>query len=176
MRDGCRWGGVLCREPAGYGRFGSFCETHAAKLAALTPKRGPKKGAGGRVVRKPPKPVEPTCALLDCGTRAWKSDEPLRCYLHRNVPAEARYAPRVELCVMEGCTRAAKTRGYCREHVSQSPEAISLAERVLQRQEKLAARVPCAVDGCDVWASAKSATGRTCWLNHRAVKLDELSG
>lgn len=85
VRARCAWG-EGCREPAGHGRFGNFCETHAEALAAVeltaADLRAPK--AADPVAR---------CALTGCGNRAWGNLEPARCYFHRTVPPEVTIAP-----------------------------------------------------------------------------------
>jgi hypothetical protein len=93
----CR-SGDHCKEPAGFGRWGTFCEAHAEQLAAIakTYRRGPNAPAKAKPVGPIPVQQKVTvriCGLDGCDAQAWKPDEPLRCFHHQSVPADVTEAP-----------------------------------------------------------------------------------
>lgn len=98
----CRFGGNLCDQPAGHGKFQLWCPEHAALLAEIAGRKTPKAPI---VKPKAPVPVEPRCSRPSCDTRAWKPDEtPPLCYHHYVQAHDDR--PR---CLVAGC-RAVATR------------------------------------------------------------------
>lgn len=122
MRESCAWGSFDgCEEPAGHGKFGSFCAEHAEVLGAIKLDQR---------VTKPsnPRPDRPTCGLDGCNGAKWM-DEPPRCYRHRNVPEGEKAPERLE-CLVPGCTNVRRNdAGTCRKHTTADLPPEIRAER-----------------------------------------------